>query len=221
MGESKVAKQEIVWIDWAKCICMFFVYWLHVIQLGSNESPINIPYGHFFVNAFFFITGYLIFRKQMSPTEIDTESREFLRKNLQGGGMLPNIIFKIAIPSIVFSTIFYLPKVLIGAAPLSLQTYFFNSILRGAEWFTCALTVAELIIFFLLMTRWKNIYYYVIAGIAVAIVGKYLQDANFMILGNEHLPWFYKSGMIACFFIVFGGLFSQYERVINKLMGGG
>ena len=94
-----------------------------------------------------------------------------------------------------------------------------TNILRGTEWFTCALTVAELIIFFLLMTRWENMYYYVIVGIAVAIVGKYLQNANFMILGNKPMPWFYKSGMIACFFIVFGILFSQYKRVIDKLIG--
>lgn len=52
------------------------------------------------------------------------------------------------------------------------------------------------------------------------MVGKYLQDKNVLILGNEYLPWFYKSGMISCFFIVFGGLFSQYEHDIDKLMGG-
>lgn len=59
-------KKEIIWIDWVKFICMVFVYWCHVIQLGDNKSPLSIPYGPFFVNGFFFISGYLYFGKYLS-----------------------------------------------------------------------------------------------------------------------------------------------------------
>ena len=70
-------QNDIIWIDWVKFICIFFVYWCHVVQLGSNDSPINIPYGFFFVNAFFFVSGYLIFSKQMGENEIVCNVKEF------------------------------------------------------------------------------------------------------------------------------------------------
>ena len=216
-----MSKSEIVWIDWVKCIGMFFVYWCHVVQLGSNPSPINVPYGLWFVNAFFFISGYLIFAKQLTPKSMEVCGTDFLKNSIAEKGMLSSILFKIAIPSIVFSSINYVLKVILGVLPLSLNTYFFTSFIRGSEWFTCALTVAELIIFMLLLTRWNNMLNYVLAGIAVAFIGKYLQDSNVLIMGNEDLPWFYKSGMIACLFIVFGGLFSEYEENVAKLVRGG
>jgi hypothetical protein len=47
-------KKEIVWIDWAKFICMLLVYWDHVMLYGYNSAPFIIPFRPFFVNAFFF-----------------------------------------------------------------------------------------------------------------------------------------------------------------------
>lgn len=210
--------RDIIWIDWVKSICIFFVYWCHVIQLGAYDRPIDIPYGFFFVNAFFFVSGYLIFSKQLANSEIDCNVRTFWKKNIVDGGLLPNIIFKIAIPSIVFSTIDYVPKVLIRGEEMSLWMYFQDTFLRGTNWFTCALTVSEMIIFIFLLSRLRRIRYYVLSGAAIAIFGKYLQDNNFLILGNTYMPWFYKSGMIATIFLVLGGLFFKYEKKLDDLI---
>ena len=215
-------QNDIIWIDWVKFICIFFVYWCHVVQLGSNVSPINIPYGFFFVNAFFFVSGYLIFSKQMEKNEIGRNIKEFWNTNIVGRGMLPNIIFKIAIPSVIFSILDYIPKVMIRGGEMSFWMFFYETFLRGTNWFTCALTISEIIIFILLLTRLKKIHYYLLLGVAIAMIGKYLQDTNYLILENKYLPWFYKSGMIATIFLVIGGLFQKYEKKFDDfLLGGG
>ena len=214
-------QNNIIWIDWVKFICIFFVYWCHVVQLGSNVSPINIPYGFFFVNAFFFVSGYLIFSKQMEKNEIGRNIKEFWNTNIAGRGMLPNIIFKIAIPSVIFSILDYIPKVMIRGGEMSLWMFFYENFLRGTSWFTCVLTISEIIIFILLVTRLKKIHYYLLLGVAITMIGKYLQDSNYLILENKYLPWFYKSGMIATIFLVIGGLFQKYEKKFDDLLLGG
>lgn len=114
MMDTNTSNKEIVWIDWVKFICIVFVYWCHVGQLGNNPCPVSIPYGPFFVNAFFFVSGYLIFRKQLG-SKVNTQGfKEFFTMNTSGKGMLPNIFWKIAVPSALFSMIDYIPKRLVG-----------------------------------------------------------------------------------------------------------
>lgn len=81
-------KKEIVWIDWAKFICMLLVYWDHVMLYGYNSAPFIIPFRPFFVNAFFFISGYLIFLKQLSPNYIKLDTRAFLKSGFCEHGMI-------------------------------------------------------------------------------------------------------------------------------------
>lgn len=53
----------------------------------------------------------------------------------------------------------------------------------------------------------------------LAIFGAFLQKINYTILGNEHLPWFYKSGIIACAFLSLGGFYRVYEMIFDKFKG--
>lgn len=85
--------KNIIWINLAKAICMMSVYVLHSeVYYGIN----SISYGHFlqpfYVNAFFFISGYLFFRKQLQTVEHYSFTN--FRENLQ------NILFRLVIPTI-------------------------------------------------------------------------------------------------------------------------
>lgn len=211
-------KKEIVWVDWVKFICVVFVYWCHVGQLGTNTSPIPIPYGPLFVNAFFFVSGYLIFRKQLGATEVSLDYKAFWKKNVRGNGMLPNIFWKIAVPSALFSMIDYIPRQLVGGGTISLSDFLINTLVRGTNWFTCSLFVAELVLFVLLCTRLKSVWPYFIAGIIVALFGRYLQLQDVELLGDPYLPWFYKSGLVSVLFLVSGGVYSHYEDQIDGWM---
>lgn len=88
-----MAKQELSWINIAKAICMMSVYLLHSeAYYGIN----HISYGHFlqpfYVKAFFFISGYLFFLKQLPI--VSNYSFTILGKHLQ------SILFRLVIPTI-------------------------------------------------------------------------------------------------------------------------
>ncbi len=116
----------------------------------TAECPVYVPYGPFFVNAFFFVSGYLIFRKQLSEPIISSDKKVFLSDSVKKKGMLNNILFKIAIPSILFSMIDFVPKTLIRGEGLTLDTFIIDTIVRGTQWFTCALCISELLIVLML-----------------------------------------------------------------------
>lgn len=216
--------KEITWIDWVKFLCIFFVYWCHVRMFSDAGCPVYMPYGPFFVNAFFFVSGYLIFRKQLSKPIISSDKRVFLSDSIKKNGMLTNILFKIAIPSILFSMIDFVPKTLIRGEGLTLDTFVIDTFVRGTQWFTCALCVSELLIVMMLVTRFRNIWYYFALTLPFVVLGYYLHLNKVQIFGDDYLPWFYKSGLMALYFLVCGGLYHQYESridsVISKVGGG-
>lgn len=208
--------KEIVWVDWVKCICMVLVYWDHTILYGNNSSPIIIPFRAFFVNAFFFISGYLLFRKQFSQQYITLDRRTFIEKSLSFRGGISNILFKLIIPTILFSIILFFPAYILKGESIDLKTFIFKCFFVGGNWFTCALTVAEIIIFILLLSRLKKIIYYILSTLFLAIVAVILQNNNITLFGNEYAPWFYKSGMIASLFLTLGGLYHKFETILER-----
>ena len=96
-----MVKNNIGWIDLVKAICMISVYLLHV---ESYTGMVWIKsYGHllqpFYVNAFFFVSGYLFFKKWIGEDRIDG----FSRAEYVGG--IKNLFYKIVVPTIVFASI--------------------------------------------------------------------------------------------------------------------
>lgn len=65
--------------------------------------------------------------------------------------MLSNILFRIALPTVIFSTINFFPKKILRGEEIDLWSFAHDTILGGSLWFTCTLTVAELLIFLLLL----------------------------------------------------------------------
>lgn len=212
--------KEISWINWAKIICLVIVYLDHsliYLQVYDNFTTLESFYHPFFVNIFFFMSGYLLFRKQLSPEIIRIRRPEFITG--EGKIIFLNILNKIAFPTILFSAIMFIPKKLIRGDEFTLLSFAKDTILGGSIWFTCALAVAELLVLLMLLSRQKNIYFYVVVSMLLSVLAVLINDSGFTVLSSENIPWFYKSGMIATLFLSLGGLYNRFEHNIDKVIG--
>lgn len=213
-------KVEISWINWVKVISIALVYLYHTsVYSGYNDVFLFNFYSPFFTNAFFFISGYLLFRKQLSAPYVHQNKRYWL----SGGGgklLLANVVYKIIFPSILFSTINYFPKMLLREEGLEWWSFFRDTLLGGSLWFTSALAVSEILLGITLICRNKSIWLYVFFSFLIAIIGVSIAKLGFVIHGDSNLPWYYKSGMIATLYLSCGGLFWKYEDKLDYLLRG-
>ena len=78
---KEMSTEKLFWVDAVKAICMIGVYLLHS---EAHYGTGGISYGYwiepFYVNAFFFVSGYLFFRKYL---------KDDLLINFKWGGVLP------------------------------------------------------------------------------------------------------------------------------------
>jgi len=213
----KNSGKNIYWINAVKAICIIFVFLNHIeyyygIIIGKS---IDGFYQTFFVNGFFFVSGYLLFKKQLTSPIIDEHKLLYIRN---GGGykLCMNIIFRIIIPSILFATIEFLPSSLIQGREISLESALYKTIGGRTYWFTSALAVAELILLLLFCTRKRNLWFYVASSTAIGIMG-------LMIVKNGLLEngfWYWRQGLIALIFIAIGGVYWRYEKQIDNCTKG-
>ena len=213
-------EKSINWITFLKALCIIFVFLRHCenyygLRLGWFDG-IYLP---FYVNAFFFVSGYLLFWKQLSEPKILEDRRRYLTKSGSGRTLFLNILFRIIIPSIIFATIEFIPKKLIRGQQLDFSSFCIETIGGCTYWFTSALVIAELLLLILFITRKKNIWFYFIAAIFFATVGVYLSRMNVCLVPDHSaFPWEYKQGLIATIFLAFGGLYYKYENVVRRVL---
>jgi len=129
-----------------------------------------------------------------------------------------NVVYRILIPTILFSLIEYAPKHILRGECLSFHTLLSNTIGGGTYWFTSALVVSELVLLLLLFSRKSNIWFYVVTVLIAAIIGYWLVQIDFHIFGLGRDPWAYRRGLIALGYLVIGGLYWRYESVISKML---
>lgn len=99
-----MSKKNILWINYIRAICILAVYLVHSeLYYGYSIGALDYLVHPFYVNAFFFVSGYLMFRKQLSEPVINQDLSEYTHND--GYKMFGNILFRIIIPSIVFSAI--------------------------------------------------------------------------------------------------------------------
>ena len=91
----------------------------------------------------------------------------------------------------------------------------YKTIGGGTYWFTSALVVAEIILFSLFCTRKKNILFYGFVSSAVAIIGILIVQLDFTCSNI----WAWRQGLLALFFLTFGGLYWKYENYLNFKIG--
>lgn len=139
---------------------------------GQDLGWFDSLYLPFYVNSFFFVSGYLLFWKQMSTPKIEETMAEY---RIGGGKTLfLNVLFRIIIPSTIFATIEFFPKKIIRGEPIAAPDFFVETIGGCTYWFTSALVVAELLFLLFLMTRNRNIWFHTTLASGLSILGWYL-----------------------------------------------
>lgn len=72
-------KNNIVWINYLKAISVIAVFLVHCeLYCGFDAGVIDYLVHPFYVNAFFFVSGYLMLRKQLSEPLISEKCRYYL-----------------------------------------------------------------------------------------------------------------------------------------------
>lgn len=208
-------KKNIAWINYLKAISIIAVYIVHCESYyGLGIGILEWLVRPFFVNAFFFVSGYLMFRKQLSEPLIKQKTGAYLQSD--GQTYLSNILFRIVIPSILFSIIEFLPAIAIRGEKFSMAEMLYKTIGGGTYWFTSALVVAQLLFFLLLLTRKRNVWFYSAIGIGIGLMATYLITHDLWIGARNY--WAYKQGLICMMFLALGGLYWRYEQQINKVL---
>jgi uncharacterized membrane protein YcfT len=80
MAQNSINEQKktIPWINNAKAVCMLIVFLFHSEwYLDYRLHCIDSFYDPFFINCFFFLSGYLLFRKQLSQPVINERVGEY------------------------------------------------------------------------------------------------------------------------------------------------
>lgn len=200
-------KDRLNWINTSKAVCMMIVYFYHCeCYLGFNKSDIYHFYSPFFTNAFFFITGYLLFRKELTKGILATGTTTVLRDECHR--YIANVIFRITIPTLLFAICLFFPKMAIG-----MKTDFVNDVLLGgSSWFTTALSVAEIAMLLLLATRQRRVWYYILGAVIFMSIAVGLHT-----LGMPNL-YYFQSGLSATILIVLGGAYYNYERQLDRIL---
>ena len=105
-------KKELNWVNVAKAISIITVLFVHTENYyGLKLGEINQFLCGFYVNAFFLISGYLLFRKQLNKPAIEAGSAQYIIGD--GKKLIFSILYRLYIPMIIFSSIEFLPKIMI------------------------------------------------------------------------------------------------------------
>ena len=212
------SKKDIIWINYVKTFCIIGVFFVHSgLYYGLFTSNINLFIHPFYVNAFFFVSGYLFFRKQLSERLLSQNVKAFA---LSGGkDLLANIVWRLMIPTLLFSIIEFIPSYMLRGQGFDFGTFLYKTIGGCTYWFTAALVVAEILLLILLLTRRKSIWFYFVCSSVIFALGKCIVSVDFSLFtAYPSLPWQYKEGMYAIIFLALGGLYWKYETAISKLM---
>lgn len=195
-----------------------FVYFAHSeIYSGYTILPINNVFRPFYVNAFFLVSGYLLFKKQWSESMLSQSVRNWISP-MGGRLLISNVMYRLAIPTILFAFINFFPKKIIRGEGIEVKDLLMDTLGGCSLWFTCSLVLVELFIFVILLSRSNKEWIYLIISVLIALIGLFIIDGGVSILGSEDIPWFYKRATIAQFYVICGGVFCKYENQISRIV---
>lgn len=144
----------------------------------------------FYVNAFFVVNGFLFFRKWLS---VDN-------KIIPGKNDLFNILFKLIIPTLIFSSLVYIPKILFHSRGLSMSQFAYDIFGGISYWFTSAIAVSQIILLMALRYGCRTITSFSIISLIIIALMPILKYYF-----PEAMPWYWKSGLAAITFMTLGG----------------
>lgn len=205
--------KDINWINYSRAFCIIMIYASHCLTYYGYSFSVFAHLVHPVVlSVFFFVSGYLFFRKQLSEPLIRGNTKSYIQDG--GKKLLQNTLFRILIPTVIFAAVEYVPSCLLRGETLNVGDALYKTIGGGTYWFTGALMVAQLLLFILLLTRIKNIWFYVICSVGFYILSLvFLND--FASIPNY---WSFKQGFMCMIFITLGGVYWKYEEKIHTVM---
>lgn len=184
---------RIVWVDYAKVICLFFVYLAHSsFYSGVNLNHYSIFYHTFYVDAFFILSGYLFFRTPIQAPKVVWSS----------------VFYRIILPSIIFSLIIFFPKLLIRSGVFSWKDLLYTTIGGRGFWFTSSLAVAQICLTVVSLFHFQSRYVYLILAILLLLFSQFCLPTKFY-------PWFFRTGLAAVVLLVSGGIYRRFEDNID------
>lgn len=157
-----------------------------------------VPYSCYVDNvlaAFFFVSGYLLYRKQ--PLDVHRKLAAILRH--------------LVVPYFVFTLLFVVPKALVHDSMDHLVPMVLQIVTGQASWFVAALIVSEL--FFVLLIKVSEPHRLLTVAIAgmqfliAAIVFGNTKSAHY----NTLNLWHVNEAMLGCFFMAVGYVYHAHE----------
>lgn len=207
--------RRVFWVDAVKAICMISVYLIHSgIYYDKGEIDYTYVLIPFYVNAFFFVSGYLFFNKYSHLSKKECKLKPINECVEMVKGTI-NIVFKLVIPTLLFSSIIYLPKVFFHGNSVSVIKYVIDVFGGISFWFTSALVVSQLILLIMLCFL-RNNRWCISITFLFFIVGVYLSNNQVSTTPESYFPWFYRTGIVYTFIMTIGGLFIHCEHIIDK-----
>ena len=207
-------KNRLHWIDTTKAICIICVYFAHCVFFTTNDAILKKIVAPFYVNTFFFVSGYLLYKKYLQPAIISNFSFSTY------WSCIKTCIYRIVIPTIIFSSIVFLPKTLFHGQGFDYPMFILNTLGGCGFWFTAALAVAQIAIFTLFLTKRRNIFFYLVVTICIFLLVQILCDFSPK-PAHSYFPWYWRTGLIYMFIITLGGLYYVYENKINRFLDKG
>ena len=213
-GKGVGNNKNIAWINSAKAIGMIMIFFVHCQAYWGyrvfNWSRYCAPV---YVNVFFFISGYLLFGKHLSKPVVGLDLEQYWKVF---GLQIQNIVFRLVIPSIIFSIVEFVPACLLKSREISFTAFIAKTVGGGTYWFISALVVAELLVCVMLLTRVKAIWVYFICSCFICIAGMILVSKDVTLFSfDSDFPWMYKHSMLSVLFLAMGGVYWKYENKIR------
>lgn len=197
-------KEKINWINYVKALCMIGVYLLHCQAFTNNSEydGITLFIAPFYVNGFFFVSGFLFFRKWLNQTLITIYS---IKK------ALANVFFRLFLPTIIFASLIYIPKHYFHHELISTFNYFYDVFGGISFWFTSAMVIAQFCLIASLASGFRSLF-------SFSIIGIFLIGLIFLakILDPTPFPWYYKTGMAGAITMILGGWFYKFFAFFEK-----
>lgn len=147
------------------------------------------------------VSGYLFFRKWS----------EAPRSKTPGYKDVSNLLFRLAIPTIIFSTILYLPKVLFHSNEASLTTYFYDVFGGVSYWFTSAMVISQAVLLVSIRIGMRKVWQFIILSIGIILLMPVLK-----LHCPSAFPWYWKTGLASVVLMTLGGILFQYRLKIKS-----
>ncbi len=203
--------KRIEWVDIVKYIC---IMWVILCHLEADTELLSVFYTPFFLNGFFFVSGYVYFHK--------TGFKPFFIKKIKGL-FVPWLFFSLF--NILFSQILSFNE---HSSLIDELKWNFLQIrgLGDGIWFVAALFIAFIPFYFFVglyeksaKQRTDNIVFILIAFILSILSNLYeiFMNPELLPWGTVKLPWHTEYIFVAMFWMFLGYLFrKEYEKVYDE-----